>query len=168
MPPFIRPESPADAAAIHALTTAAFMNAPHTAHTEQFIVDALREAGALALSLVAEQGGEIVGHVALSPVSISDGSTDWYGLGPISVEPALQRKGIGSLLMRAALRLLRERGAAGCVLVGDPAYYSRFGFKPEPGLVLPDVPAEYFQALAFVPSMPRGVVTFHEAFNAQG
>ena len=76
--------------------------------------------------------------------------------------------GIGSLLMRAAIRLLRERGAAGCLLVGDPGYYSRFGFKLEPGLVLPDVPPEYFQALPLSHSMPRGVVTFHEAFTAQG
>jgi putative acetyltransferase len=164
----IRQESPSDAAAIHAVTVAAFLNAPHTANTEQFIVEALRKAGALAISLVAEQGEEVVGHVALSPVTMSDGSTGWYGLGPISVKPELQRKGIGSLLMRAALRLLRERGAAGCVLVGDPSYYSRFGFKPEPNLVLPDVPTEYFQALRFGPSLPHAVVTFHEAFGARG
>ena len=168
MNPVIRQESPSDAAAIHAVTAAAFLNAPHTAHTEQFIVEALRTAGALAISLVAEQGGEVVGHVALSSVSVSDGSTGWYGLGPISVEPELQGKGIGSLLMQAAIRLLRERGAAGCVLVGDPSYYSRFGFKPEPGLVLPDVPPEYFQALLLGPSLPHGVVTFHEAFGARG
>ncbi len=163
----IRQESPSDVAAIHAVTVAAFLNAPHTAHTEQFIVDALRKAGALAISFVAEEAGEVVGHVAVSPVSISDGSAGWYGLGPISVRPELQRKGIGSLLMQAALRLLRERGAAGCVLVGDPLYYSRFGFKPESVLVLPDVPPEYFQALPFDPSLPRGVVTFHEAFSAR-
>ena len=117
---------------------------------------------------MAELDGEVVGHVALSPVSISDGSAGWYGLGPISVKPELQRSGIGILLMQAALRLLRERGAAGCVLVGDPAYYSRFGFTPEPGLVLPDVPQDYFQALPFGASLPRGVVTFHEAFSVTG
>jgi len=168
MNPVIREEVPSDAASIHALTAAAFLDAPHAAHTEQFIVDALRKAGALAVSLVAELGGEIVGHVALSPLSISDGSTGWYGLGPISVKPELQRTGIGSLLMRAALQRLRERGATGCVLVGDPSYYSRFGFKPEPSLLLPDVPPQYFQALSFAPSLPRGVVTFHEAFSARG
>ncbi|MDQ8154760.1 MAG: N-acetyltransferase [Gemmatimonadota bacterium] len=168
MSPVIRQESPSDAAAIHAVTAAAFLNAPHTAHTEQFIVEALREAGALSISLVAEQDGEVVGHVALSPVLISDGSAGWYGLGPISVKPEFQRSGIGILLMQAALQLLRERGAAGCVLVGDPAYYSRFGFKPEPCLVLPDVPQEYFQALPFGAALPRGVVTFHEAFSAGG
>lgn len=168
MKPTIRLELPSDAAAIHAVTTAAFLNAPHTAHTEQFIVAALRKAGALTISLVAEQGGEIVGHVALSPVLISNGATDWYGLGPICVKPELQRKGIGSLLMQAAIQRLRERGAAGCVLVGDPMYYSRFGFTPEPGLVLPDVPPEYFQALQFGRSLPHGVVSFHEAFGVQG
>lgn len=168
MKPVIRQESPTDSAAIHAVTTAAFLSAPHTAHTEQFVVDALRKAGALTISLVAEQAGEIAAHVAVSPVSLSDGSTGWFGLGPISVKPELQGKGIGSLLMQAALRLLRERGAAGCVLVGDPSYYSRFGFKPEPSLTLPDVPPQYFQALPFGPSLPRGVVTFHEAFSARG
>ncbi len=168
MKPVIRQASPTDSAAIHAVTTAAFLSAPHTAHTEQFVVDALRKAGALTISLVAEQAGEIAAHVAVSPVSLSDGSTGWFGLGPISVKPELQGKGIGSLLMQAALRLLRERGAAGCVLVGDPSYYSRFGFKPEPSLTLPDVPPQYFQALPFGPSLPRGVVTFHEAFSARG
>lgn len=163
-----RQELPTDAAAIHDLTCAAFLNAPHAAHTEQFIVDGLRKAGALAISLVAEQQGEVVGHVAVSPVSISDGAEGWYGLGPISVKPELQRKGIGSLLMQSALRLLQEQGAAGCVLVGDPAYYSRFGFKPETSLILSDVPPEYFQALSFGPSLPSGVVTFHEAFGARG
>jgi putative acetyltransferase len=164
----IRPEAPSDVAAIHAVTVAAFLDAPHAAHTEQFIVEALRKAGALSISLVAEQAGEVVGHVALSPVSISDGSADWYGLGPISVRPEFQGRGIGSQLMHTAMGLLRQRGAAGCVLVGDPAYYARFGFKPEPSLVLPGVPPEYFQALRFGRTLTNGVVTFHEAFSASG
>lgn len=168
MNPVIRQETPADAAAIHDVTVAAFLNAAHADHTEQFIVAALRKAGALAISLVAELDGEVAGHVALSPVSLSDGATGWYGLGPISVRPALQGQGIGSQLMQAAIERLRERGAAGCVLAGDPAFYTRFGFKPEPGLSLPGVPAEYFLALAFGPSLPQGVVTFHEAFGATG
>lgn len=164
----IRQESPFDVASIHAVAEMAFRNAPHTDHTEQFIVDALRKAGALTISLVAEQAGEVVGHVAVSPVSVSDDSTGWFGLGPISVIPGLQGRGIGSRLMMEALRLLRERGAAGCVLLGDPAYYARFGFTPTKGLVLPGVPPEFFQALQFGASSPRGVVTYHEAFNAPG
>jgi putative acetyltransferase len=164
----LRDEVPADAAAIHALTAAAFLNAPHTDHSEQFVVDALREAGALAISLVVEDAGTIIGHVAVSPVAISDGAAGWFGLGPISVSPERQGQGIGSILMRRALLLLRERGAAGCVLLGDPGYYYRFGFRPEAALVLPDVPPEYFQAIAFTSALPRGIVTYHRAFNARG
>lgn len=163
----IRKEATSDVADIHALTTAAFLNAPHTSHTEQFIVNALRDSGNLTLSLVAELDGKIVGHVAVSPVSISDGSQGWYGFGPISVAPELQRKSIGSQLMRQALAMLRELGASGCVLVGDPHFYSRFGFKPEPNLVLPDIPPEYFQAISLNRQIPKGTVSFHESFNAQ-
>ena len=163
----VRPETASDAAAIHALTAAAFLEAPHTDHTEQFVVDALRKAGALSISLVAEQGRVILGHVAVSPVLISDGSTGWHGLGPISVDPKAQGRGIGSLLMREALVRLGQLGASGCVLLGEPNYYARFGFRPDPALVLPDVPPEYFQALSFGPSLARGVVTYHAAFGAQ-
>lgn len=163
----IRSEQPADIPAIEELTIAAFLDAPHTSHTEQHIVNALRQAGMLTLSLVAEAAGEIVGHVAVSPVTISDGRAGWYGLGPISVTPRLQGQGIGSQLMRRALADLRELGATGCVLLGDPGYYGRFGFRAEPGLVLPGVPPEYFQALSFGGAIPAGTVSYHEAFNAQ-
>ena len=166
MPLHIREETPADYAAIHALTEAAFRNAPHTSHTEQWIVDALREAGALAISLIAEDDREIVGHVAVSPVVLSDGSTGWFGLGPISVAPAHQKQGIGAMLMKLALDTLRARGAAGCVVLGDPAYYARFGFLPEPALVLPGVPAEYFQAIALRGGVPAANVRYHTAFEA--
>jgi predicted N-acetyltransferase YhbS len=162
----IRPELPADIAAITALTEAAFREAPHTSHREHFIVDALRRAGALQVSLVAVTDGLIVGHVALSPVAISSGAQQWYGLGPISVSPAHQNQGIGSALMKAALAQLREVGGHGCVLVGEPAYYSRFGFVPHAPLVLPEVPAKYFQAMLLAGDMPAGEVTFHTAFNA--
>lgn len=164
----IRSETPSDAAAIEAVTAAAFLEAPHTSHTEQFIVAALRAAGALSVSLVAEAEGNVVGHVAVSPVTISDGTIGWYGLGPISVLPAWQGRGVGSELMRAALSALREMGAAGCVVLGEPAYYGRFGFKAEPGLVLPDIPPEYFQAISFGgANLPCGVVNYQDAFEAQ-
>ncbi|GEM_PF-799366 len=114
----IRSERPGEGDAIHALTRAAFVDAPHSSHTEQYIVDALRRAGALAVSLVAEDADGIVGHVALSKVQLSDGSPGWYGLGPISVAPGRQGQGVGSALMRAAVEALRARGAAGCVLLG--------------------------------------------------
>lgn len=162
----IRKERIGDIEKIHELTIAAFLNAPHTSHTEQFIVKKLRDADALAISIVAEVMGRIVGHVALSPVEISDGSTRWYGLGPISVAPELQGRGIGSQLMRATETELRNIKANGCVLLGDPEYYRRFGFKPMEGLILPDMPPEYFQALHLNGTLPQGVVTYHKAFSA--
>lgn len=163
----IREENPSDIATIDALIASAFRDAPHTSHTEQFIVRALRNARQLTVSLVAEDRGTLVGHVAVSPVAISDGTPGWYGLGPISVAPARQGQGIGSKLMSQALAALRNLDASGCVVLGEPAYYGRFGFRAEPGLVLPGVPAEYFQALPFRRDLPSGAVSYHDAFNAQ-
>lgn len=162
----IRPEITADADAIAAVTTAAFLHAPHAAHTEAFIVNALRRAGALSVSLVAEQGGVLVGHVATSPVVVSDGAPGWHGLGPISVLPEYQRQSIGSALMRAALQALRDQGAAGCMLVGEPGYYQRFGFSHAAQLVYPGIPPEYFMVLPFTDALPSGTVSFHPAFGA--
>lgn len=163
----IRPETSRDIEVIDKVTIEAFRNAPHTDHTEQHIVKALRNTDALTISLVAELDGEVVGHVAISPVSVSGGTKHWYGLGPISVVPKYQGAGIGVQLMRAALAKLKSLGASGCVLLGDPEYYKRFGFKPEPGLVLPDVPTEYFQALSFGKPIPQGLVSYSAAFSAK-
>ena len=162
----IRAELANDIPQIHALTQAAFLTAAHTSHTEHLIVDALRQAEALSVSLVAEEAGQIVGHVAVSPVHISSGAEHWYGLGPVSVLPEIQGLGIGSRLIRAALPQLQTLSAHGCVVLGEPEYYQRFGFKSEPSLVLADVPAEYFMALSFNENLPSGEVTYHAAFNA--
>lgn len=161
----IRSEAPEDVAAIEAVTESAFRHAPHTDHNEQFILAALRDAGALSVSLVAEMDGVIVGNVILSPVSISSGAAGWFGVGPLSVIPELQGRGIGSQLMREALARLSEQGALGCVVLGDLSYYKRFGFANEAGLVLPDVPPEYFMALSFGQPMSTGTVTYHRAFG---
>lgn len=163
----IRAETSEDSQAIEGVTVSAFRDAPHTSHTEQHLVSALRRAGKLSVSLVAESDGDIVGHVALSPVSISDGTPGWFGLGPVSVLPQYQRRGIGSRLVREALRRVCERGASGCVVLGDPDYYSRFGFRINPDLGLPGAPPEYFQAMSFDSSRPRGIVAYHEAFEAE-
>lgn len=163
----IRPERPEDCEAIDAVTTAAFLEAPQADHTEQFIVKALRNAGVLSVSLVADLDGAIIGHVAASPVTISDNSPGWFGVGPVSVHPECQGRGVGSQLMENVLDALRDMGAVGCVVLGEPAYYGRFGFRAEPHLVLPNVPPEYFQAIKFVPSRARGVVSYHAAFGAR-
>lgn len=164
----IRKERSSDVELIHEVVVAAFCEAPHADHTEQFIVKALREAGALTISLVAEVEREVIGHVAVSSVAIAGAVGDWYGLGPISVLPAHQGRGVGSQLMRKALTDLKESGAAGCVVLGDPSYYGRFGFEAMEGLVFPGAPPEYFQALSFSGTFARGTVTYHEAFSAQG
>jgi len=164
----IRKEAPADVAAIEAVTIGAFCNATHTSHTEQFILSALRESGQLSVSLVADESGTVVGHVAVSPVVVSDGATGWYGLGPLSVAPERQGQGVGGQLVEHALAELRRLGASGCVVLGDPKYYSRFGFIAEPSLALPGVPPEYFQAIIFTDSLPAGEVSYHESFAAQG
>lgn len=164
----IRPEAPSDIPIIHRIVEAAFANAPRTSHTEHYIVSALRRAGALSVSLVAEHGGSLVGHVALSPVTTTAEDEHWYGLGPISVLPERQGKGIGAELLRAALTQLQAIGAAGCVVLGEPSYYSRFGFCPEPGLVLKGVSPKHFLAISFTPKIASGEVSYHESFGAAG
>lgn len=98
-------------------------------------------------------------------MTISDGSDNWYGLGPVSVLPEYQKRGIGKSLIQAGLSLLNDSGAKGCSLVGDPQHYKRFGFKNLPELVLDGVPQEYFLALPFDKNKTSGVVVFHEGFS---
>lgn len=162
----IRDETKDDAAVISEVTAAAFETLAISDHTEQFIIEALRMAKALTLSLVAEVDGRIVGHIAFSPVTLSDGAENWYGLGPVSVLPTYQRMGIGKALIREGLSRLKELGAKGCCLVGHPEYYIKFGFKNVPGLVLEGVPPDVFFALSFDGHFPQGNVTFHEGFTA--
>lgn len=163
----VRFENEKDIEDISIVTKAAFDTLEISGHTEQFIIHALRKAGALAISLVAETDGRIVGHIALSPVTISDGSTGWYGLGPISVLPELHRQGIGKSLMKEGLSLLKEIGGKGCVLVGDPAYYERFGFRSFSSLTVDGVPQQYVLALPLEGDCPSGTAVFPEAFMAK-
>ncbi|MBN2295086.1 MAG: N-acetyltransferase [Pirellulales bacterium] len=162
----LRKESDSDIEAITEVTKAAFENHPISNQTEQFIIKALRAAGELTISLVAEIDGRIVGHIAFSPVAISDGATNWYGLGPISVTPEYQKRGIGKALVNEGMSLLKDMGAQGCALVGDPNYYKRFGFKNYPELIYEGIPQEVFLVLPFTEKIPKGNVVFHEAFKA--
>ena len=161
----IRPERAGDEAVIHALTEAAFRDMPFSDGDEQDLVDALRRDGDLSLSLVAEDAERIVGHIAFSPVSISDGTKDWYGLGPVSVWPELHRQGVGSALVRRGISDMRASGAKGIVLLGNPEYYGRLGFEHDPALQYPGPPAEYFQCLVLDGPPPAGVVAYAPAFG---
>ena len=162
----IRKEIQSDVGAISDITKAAFEHHPYSNNTEQFIINALRAANALTISLVAEVDGKLVGHIAFSPVTFSDGSENWYGLGPISVLPDYQKQGIGTKLVNEGLKMLKDLGAEGCVLVGDPSYYERFGFRSPNGLKYEGVPQENFLALSFCDRIPTGIVQFHQAFSA--
>jgi putative acetyltransferase len=164
----IRNETVSDIDAISKVTIDAFQNLAISNHREQFIINALRDANVLTISLVAEVDGKVVGHIAFSPITISDGSHNWYGLGPISVLPNYQKQGIGKSLVNEGLSSLKQLGGQGCALVGDPNYYKRFGFKNFPELVHEGVPQEVFLALPFNEKIPQGIVVFHEGFLANG
>jgi len=164
----IRDETKYDAAVITEVTVAAFESVEISNHTEQFIIEALRSARALTLSLVAEVDGRVVGHIAFSPVTISDGTDNWYGLGPVSVLPMYQGMGIGKALIQEGLSRLKDLGAKGCCLVGHPQYYRKFGFENVAGFVHEGVPQDVFFALSFGGRFPQGNVAFHEGFKADG
>jgi putative acetyltransferase len=161
----IRPESPPDAAAIERVVDRAFASGSHTNHAEAAIVRALREGGDLTLSLVAEIAGTVVGHIAFSPVAFDDPHEDWFGLGPLSVEPEFQRQGAGSALVTRGLADLRTNGAAGCVVLGNPGFYGRFGFVSDGALRYGGVPTGYIQRIAFRGTEPSGQIQYARAFD---
>ena len=163
----IRQEHEHDYDAIKQVTADAFALMEHSNQTEPAIIAALRDAGALTISLVATDGDEIIGHVAFSPVTIDGEDHRWFGLGPVSVRPDLQGRGIGGALIRRGLNELRAQGAAGCVLLGNPGYYRRFGFENDSDLRYPGPPPEYFMRLTFDGSDPAGEVEYHSDFGAQ-
>ena len=165
----IRNETTKDLDAITTVVAAAFETHPHSNQTEHLLVQKLREQGAITISLVAEFEEEVVGHIAFSPVTVNGTFCHWYGLAPVSVLPEFQGRGIGSLLVEAGVARLRELGARGCVLLGEPAYYGRFGFAQREGLTLPGVPPEYFLALPLAGDEEvTGEVAYHEAFGICG
>ncbi|WP_099867568.1 GNAT family N-acetyltransferase [Pararhizobium haloflavum] len=163
----IRDERAGDGDDIRAVTSAAFSTVPYASGTEAAIVDALRAADALTVSLVAVEDGAVVGHAAFSPVTINGRHDGWFGLGPVSVRPDRQRHGIGRQLIGVGLARLETQGARGCVVLGDPAYYARFGFTHDPALTFEGPPPIYFQRLVFSGAAPTGRVAFHPGFDAQ-
>ncbi|SME88748.1 putative acetyltransferase [Tistlia consotensis] len=162
----VREERRGDAAVVDALIAEAFRGHPYSRGQEPAVMAALRDGGGATLSLVAEEAGAVVGQVAFSAVTLDGRATGWQCLGPLAVRPDRQRLGIGSALIREGLERLRAAGAAGCLLVGDPAYYERFGFRGFPDLTAPGVPARNLLALRFGEALPAGSVGFDPAFSA--
>ncbi len=162
----IRDETPGDEATIHELTKVAFAPVEMSDGSEPNIIDALRRNGDLVVSLVALDCEEIIGHVAFSPVTVSEGGGQWFGLGPISVRPNRQKSGVGRQLVEDGLERLQSLGAAGCVLLGDPDYYGRFGFQSHGDLAYGNVPMEYVQSLSFGSERAKGEVRYSSAFES--
>jgi putative acetyltransferase len=163
----IHPEAASDIDDIREINVEAFRDHPISRQTEHLIVDALRDSGALEISLVAVSEGRTVGHIAFSEAGVGDYISGWYLLGPIAVLPDAQGQGMGSALMESGLAELRTRDASGCVLVGDPGYYSRFGFSTFPDLSYAGVPHEYVLGLAFTDAKPCGSIVANKAFEIE-
>ena len=161
----IRLEIPNDHDSIREILIAAFADHPYSHQTEHLIVEALRADDALTVSLVAEVDGAVVGQIAFSPVTIGGKDCGWLALGPVAVLPSHQRQGIGRALVNEGLKTIRNLGAQGCVLVGDPAFYRRFGFQNSPALRMEGVPPEVIMCLPMGDHMPEGNVTHHPAFS---
>ena len=164
----IRPEVPTDEAAIDRVVDSAFASGSHANHAEAAIVRALRASGDMTLSLVAEIAGTVVGHIAFSQVAIHGAPGDWFGLGPLAVEPAYQRQGAGSALVNRGLDDLRKNGATGCAVLGDPSFYGRFGFESDGALRYGDLPTRYIQRIVFAGGAPAGEIHYAPAFDLAG
>ncbi|OXS13816.1 GNAT family N-acetyltransferase [Zobellella denitrificans] len=158
-----RTERPGDGDDIDEVVYAAF-DRP----AEADLVLALREQGAISVSQVAEYEGAVIGHLAMSPVLIDGEDLGWLGLAPVSVWPDCQRQGVGSEMIKEAINAANELDWAGIVVLGDPAFYGRFGFRPARELQLhsiyPDA-GDAFMALPLKQPPPKGLVTYHPAFD---
>ena len=161
----LRDEIPSYYAVISELTIEAFRPLNFPELTEHFVFETLP--GALTISRVAEIDGRVVGHIAFSPIVISDGTQDWYGLGPVSVLLEYQRRGIGKALIAKGLARLQGLGARGCCLVRHPEYYGKVGFIYPEGLSHEGEPQDCFFAIAFDGIYPQGMIGFHEGFHAK-
>lgn len=165
----IRDEHPDDISLISHIHYTAFQghpaHAPGAEPVEHRIVEQLRASNALTLTLVAEVDGEIAGHSALSPAALGQTRSGWFLFGPIGVLPRFQGRGIGSALVRETLRRMRDQRASGIVLVGDPGFYTRFGFANAAGLVYRGVPDQYVLAACLGDTIAQGEIIPHAAFN---
>jgi putative acetyltransferase len=163
----IRPEAPGDERAIHELVKRAFTPMPFSDGSEHHLVDLLRERGELALSLIAlDAGGAIIGHIGFSPATIEQRKCGWFQMAPVSVCPTVRQLGIGSALIEAGIDRLRQDGARGIAVVGNPAYYERFGFGALAGLVpASEHDAQFFRAMVLAGQAPVGTLRYASAFG---
>lgn len=163
----IRPEAPGDEAAIHDLVKRAFAPMPFSGGNEQDLVNALRSDGDLVQSLVTiDDGGTIIGHISFSPVTIDNRACGWFQMAPVSVSPEVQRTGIGSALIETGIARLRDEGAQGVAVVGNPVYYERFGYRIIDGLApVSGHDGPFFRAMVLAGEAPVGTLRYAKAFG---
>jgi putative acetyltransferase len=165
----IRDEHPSDIQRISHIQYNAFKGHPlHPKGAEPFehlVVDRLRADKALSLSLLAEADANPVGHIAMSPAAVGTCRNGWHLLGPVGVLPSHQGQGIGSALINQSLDRMRTQGSLGIVLVGDPGFYVRFGFKNMEGVSYQGVPNQFVLVLPFTDVAATGEVVAHDAFH---
>ncbi len=164
----IRPERPSDQATIRSLTEIAFSDMEYSDGDEQDVIDRLRAADALTLSLVLVESDKVVGHIAFSPAAAGDGSEPWFALGPVSVLPTHQRRGLGLALIERGLSEIKAAGALGCILLGNPELYGRFGFEVAGKNAPEGMPEEFFQVKRWRDAEPVGRFEFHGGFAGEG
>jgi putative acetyltransferase len=160
----IRPEAESDRRAIWEVTRSAFEGRPYAAGDEQDLIDNLRADGVLSVSLVAIDGSELIGQITFSPASISSNRGNWYALGPVSVIPERQGEGTGAALIDAGIKAIESLGAVGCILTGDPGYYSKHGFTLASEHCPELESEEYFMVRVIGDEEPVGTFAFHVAF----
>ena len=163
----IRLEEEKDYSAVHAVNSAAFETS-----SEANLVEVLRKEAHPYVSIVAEEGEKIVGHILFTPMRLpGHEELKIMGLGPVAVLPEEQRKGIGSSLIKAGLARCKELGYGAVIVLGHISYYPRFGFTPSVSYSIRcefDVPAEAFMVLELIPGYlqgAEGIIHYHAAFK---
>lgn len=161
----IRVERPGDEAAIHALTKRAFVGAPYSDGDEADVIDRLRADGDLLLSLVALERAEIIGQVTCSRATLSNGEEGWMVIGPVAVAAEHRGKGLGRALMDAGETAMRETGAKGITVLGDPGLYSRLGYVQHTPMTLEGELGKFLQVKSFGAAIPSATLTYASAFG---
>ena len=162
----IRPENTSEGTVIRNVLFHAYNDHQYSERKEHRVVDALRHSDAHTLSLVAEDPKRgVVGHLSVSPVAINGEDMGWYCIGPVGVLPEEQKKGVGTALLRRAVRTMDSMGAEGLVLIGNPAYSKRFGFRNDSRLTIPELQPEQVMILPLGKEVPTGIVELHPAFT---
>lgn len=168
----IRAEKTTDIEPINQLILLAFANHPHQdpnlGVTEHLIVQNLRQSAALTISLVAEYQAQIIAHVAFSPIQVNHQKSNYHVMAPVSVLPEFQNCGVGTQLIKNGLIKLQQFNSDGCVVLGDPEYYQRFGFHHNHKFSAKGAPKPYFMAQSFTDHHHlnnAAEITFHEAFT---